>query len=350
MAEFKAGRTIILTPGNEVDDESTHWLWEKRIPIGELTMLVGRGGSAKSQLLALLAAKVTNGTLPGEFFGLPRVVVYVYNEDNLNTTIKPRMEAAGVNHSLMRYVKVTNAEGATVGLSLPLDCDLLAAAAKEHDAAVIMYDPLSSSLSGRRNDGGEMRAVFEAIRKMHEENELAGVGLGHVRKAVSTNLIDAWAGSAEQANVVRSAWGVAVDDSKGEGVYVLSNEKNNLAPAAPSLEYRIDGHAYPNPRRPSEVIETSRVVILGETDTSVTQILSDQIEGGRGHAMRAACDFIREYLMSRGGEAMQRDVIRSGREEHNPRTLQRAAKRLGVLYVQHGAIGQQGSGTLWRLP
>ncbi|MFI8255167.1 AAA family ATPase [Streptomyces filamentosus] len=68
-----------------------------RIPLGGLTLVVGRGGIGKSTLLAEFTAWTTRGERKGEFYGKPRDVMYVADEDSLEDTATPRRLAAGLN-------------------------------------------------------------------------------------------------------------------------------------------------------------------------------------------------------------------------------------------------------------
>jgi hypothetical protein len=82
------------------------WLWEGRLPLGELALSPGRGGIGKSTFHAWLAAQITNGLLPGEYMGTPRAVVVMTTEDSWARTVIPRLMVAGANLKLVYRVDV----------------------------------------------------------------------------------------------------------------------------------------------------------------------------------------------------------------------------------------------------
>src|SRR4051794_41603598 len=72
-------------------------VWEHRILIGYLNLLIGEEGIGKGNLASYLAARLTRGELPGSFEGRPRNVVFVGSEDSWDHVWVPRFEAAGAD-------------------------------------------------------------------------------------------------------------------------------------------------------------------------------------------------------------------------------------------------------------
>jgi hypothetical protein len=82
----------------DVQAETVEWLWERRIPLGKITVLDGDPDNGKSVLTTDLAARVTTGRPIPYGFGktFPQAgVVILSAEDGVGDTIRPRFDAAG---------------------------------------------------------------------------------------------------------------------------------------------------------------------------------------------------------------------------------------------------------------
>src|SRR5438270_42037 len=78
--------------------EPQRWLWPRRIPCGALTLLTGDPGVGKSLLAIDVAARITTAAPwpDGQpHSDQPADVIYVGGEDDLLTTVIPRLTAAG---------------------------------------------------------------------------------------------------------------------------------------------------------------------------------------------------------------------------------------------------------------
>ncbi|MFD8117063.1 AAA family ATPase [Streptomyces microflavus] len=352
-AESVRLRKVVVRKGADITMRRVRWLWapgddaQGRIPLGELTLMIGRGGIGKSTVLAEMTAWITTGKMRGEFWEQARDVLYVANEDSLEYTIVPRMIAAGADMNRVHFIGINMLDGRADKVVLPSDCDGLAEYAKEVGAVALMLDPLSSNIRARSNAGDEVRPVIEAVRRMAEGAGFAAIGLGHTRKAVSTNLMDAAMGSSELGNVCRSAMGVMADPDD-EGTVILSQEKNNLGRTdIDSYRYRIQTATLWSG---TEVIPTSKLEWLGRTPTKVSDMMADSIAAGATSksGIDECMDFIRDYLMdpTRGGQALRGDIVKAASGEgHSRATVDRAAKRLGLKAMPSG----QGAKRLWCL-
>lgn len=352
-AESLKLRKITVRKGSDVVPARVRWLWAPgdeaigRMPMGELTLIVGKGGIGKSTVLAEFAAWITTGTMRGEYYGTPKDVLYVANEDSLECTVVPRMMAAGTDMERIHFIGV-DMMGRPDKVVLPSDCEGLAEYAKQVGAVALMLDPLSSNLRARSNSGDEVRPVIEAVRRMAEAAELAALGLGHTRKAVSTNLMDAMMGSSELGNVCRSAMGVMADEDE-KGTVVMSQEKNNLGRTdIDSYRYRINSATLWSG---TELITTSRLEWLGRTPMKVTDMMADSMASGMTSksGVDECTEFIRDYLSDpqHGGQALRGDLVKAAANDgHSRATVDRAAKRLGLTSRPSG----QGAKRLWCLP
>ncbi|MCT2280314.1 AAA family ATPase, partial [Micromonospora chalcea] len=121
-------RKVRLVPASTIKPRRVRWLWDGRVPVGEITLVAGREGAGKSTFLAWLARAITLGELPGEFHGQPRAVLYAAAEDAWEYTVVPRLIAAGANMDLVYRVEIEDQEHGQVKMTLPKDtADVLAA-------------------------------------------------------------------------------------------------------------------------------------------------------------------------------------------------------------------------------
>lgn len=333
-------RSVVAQRASSFTMKRTQWLWTDRIPMGEVTLIAGRGGTGKSTMLSRLAGDITLGTLPGEFQGRPRAVLYVVNEDSIERTVNPRMVAAGADLELIYYLAVPGGV-----LVLPRDCERIQQRALEVDAACIMLDPLSANLGAKKNDQDQMRTDMQAIRRMCEAVDISAIGLAHTKKAMTNNLMDAILGSTELGNVCRSAMGVMADESQ-PGTYILSQEKSNLGRLdIASYRYKISGFNIPFE---AEIISTSRIEIMEESDVKVSDMLADNMDTGNSGKLGDAQQELSEYL-EQSGESMKTEVVKwMQKQGYPPRTVERAAAKLKVASKTTG-FGKDRK-TTWVLP
>lgn len=339
----RVGRQIRLTPASKFAPRRVHWGWNKRFPIGELILIPGREGAGKSLLLAWLAAQITRGTLPGEFSGTPRAVLYAASEDSWHHTLTPRLLAAGADLNLVYRVEVEatdlmTGETRAARVTLPSDCRAIASAAVEVNAAALMLDPAVSLVDERLsiNQSHELRRALEPLRDAAEHAEIMVPALVHFNKTADVDVLTKIPGARAWAEVARAAFAVAADTEAG--CFVASQVKNNLGRLdLPNLTYVIE----------EVFIETddgqASVGLLkwtGETDTSASDVLDRSRRTSRRTSDLTA--EIVAFVISHGhtiavGEVaagfpgVARDTVQ--------KVLKRAAQRGELSNPMHGHYG-----------
>ena len=248
-SDSKPGK-LIRRKASEFTPRPVFWLWEERIPIGEITLEVGREGAGKSILATWIVAQLTNGTLPGKHFGRKMRVFYVANEDSWEHTILPRLIAAGADTDLVEHIAVSLADDKEGKVIIPRDCALIAEAAIESDTALIVFDPLISVINGdiNINQTRQLREALEPLRHEAEKARTSVLALIHFNKAQGVDVMSKIIGSRAFTEVSRAALAVAVDDEADERTVVVSQIKNNLGRIdLPNLAYTIDSATVATP-------------------------------------------------------------------------------------------------------
>ncbi|WP_084219707.1 ATP-binding protein [Spirillospora albida] len=339
-------RQIRLTRASQIRMRPVRWLWDERIPSGALTVLPGREGIGKSLTLAWLASQLTQGTLPGKHFGVPRAVIYAAAEDSWSHTIVPRLYAAGADLDLVYRVDVEQA--GTVGqLILPRDCDGLAEEIRALDVVLLAADPLLSLISAGidTHKDRELRTALEPLVRVADQTDCAIVGLAHFNKSASSDALTLITGSRAFSAVARAVLAIARDTQTDDGSCVLSQAKNNLGRLdVPSLRYVVRTAEVPTDEGPAHV---GVLEFTGESARSVSDILADGAADPMERSERdEAAEWIVTYLADHGGEARFADILKAARAEGiAERTLKRARQRAGATSVRTGFPAV----SVWRL-
>ena len=283
LEEPVAARRARVTWASEIEPEPVVWAWEEagegRIPSGSLSVAAGREGTGKSSFGIWLAAQITKGTLPGNYFGTPRPVFYVAVEDSWKHTLVPRLLAAGADLSKVGRFDVLSHDGDEITLSLPHDNYLLEREMKAHDVALVVIDPLMSVI-GEKIDTHrerEVRSALDPLAKMADRTGSVLLGIAHFNKGGGTDAASLITGSGAFKNVPRSVFGFARDDADESGGRVMSQVKNSLGrDDLPSLSYVIESAVVDTKKG---IATTGKFTFTGTSDRSVADVLRDSLGG-----------------------------------------------------------------------
>lgn len=345
-AEEAQLRRCVTRPLSTYIPGNTDWLWENRIPIGEITMLAGKAGIGKSTVLTTFASWLTNGKMRGAYYGNPCHVLYVPNEDSVEKALLPRLMAAGADLDRVHTLRVTNTtDDNSVPLILPEDCERLAQSARQLNAIAVFLDPLSSNMSDKDRNRPEVRQSYERLRRCAEYNNLAIVGNGHLRKGASADLLEGILGSSEIGNIVRAGIGIIVDPDSEARQMILSQCKNNYGPMGiKSYVYRITPKSMWTDHG---TIHGTYLEWQESTDRQVNDLMAEGMTMDGSQTDVAECvQWLKEYL-SLNADAPRKEVIRdAAKESIKEHTLKRAAKRLRVVSRMSGYPAS----SRWNLP
>lgn len=338
---------IRLTPASSFKIKAVRWVWQDRMPLGELCLIAGREGIGKSTFLAWLAAMVTNGNLPGVYQGEPRAILYSATEDAWSYTITPRLQAAGANLDLVYRIDVLEDEGPT-GLVLPRDSRYLPEIAEEYKAAMLMCDPILSLVDDRinPNHSKELRRALEPLKHAAEAAGLAVPALVHFNKTRDVDVLSMIANSRAWTEVARAVLAIAQDKEADDYTCVVSQAKNNLGRLdLPNLTYTMD----------DVVLETEddgpnahigRIRWTGETETDAGEILSRrQGTPARDEHRAASINAVLDWLDEHGQAASPREIADALPDILNHQNAKKILSRLAAS----GEVDRVGTG-LYKTP
>ena len=320
------GIRAVDIPFDTVPSEKVEWFYEGRIPLGDLTLLVGPPGLGKTTFACELAARGTLGKLEGDAAD----VIFVSAEDSLAHTLVPRFEVAGADLGRAHGMKMElEADGLEVGFTLPNHTGQLQGLVEETGANLIVLDPVVGHLSGDIDSHKDhsVRRALAPLAALAESTGAAVLGIMHLNKSTSTDVLQRINGSGGFGASARSVLLFGEDPKAPEGSpdRLLIHAKSNFGHLAPAVRLKVEGRTFTTAE--GEEAETAGIVWMGEDQTATAA----RVLGGRQEPKKldAATDFLREVLADGPLPPAEIKALAED-EEITLATLKRAANRLGI--------------------
>jgi hypothetical protein len=279
-----------------------------------------------------VAAELSRARLQGDVAGPARTVVVTFEDDPARTLL-PRFLAAGGDPSCLAFV-----EGAPM---LPGDLERLGAMVSECDARLLIVDPLSAALGGGKIDthrDADVRRVLAGLQALAERDDVSVVGIGHWSKGESGEPLDRVLGSRAFTAAARSV--LVLGKPHDDGDLVLAQAKSNLGVAAEALVLSLEAATARDDER---CVETSRVVVVGTTDTTARALLRGPASGERAVKRTAAVEWLAAFLAA-GPKPVSEVEDAAGAEGISQATLRRSREALDIKPEKLG------HGWVWKLP
>ena len=293
-------------------------------------MLVGPAGLGKTTFACELAARGTRGQLGGP----AAAVIFATTEDSLAHTLVPRFIAAGADLAQIRFMKIVDADRFEAGLTLPEDTAKLQDAVETTGAKLIVLDPVVGHLSGSIDSHKDhsVRRALAPLAALAESTGAAILGIGHLNKSHSTDVLTRLGGSVAFGAAARSVllFGEDPDAAEGSPERLLIHAKCNLGPLAVASRLKVEGRTI---IFESREIETSGIAWQGEDPTATAaKVLAGRPESSR---LDAATDFLRDILADAPLPSSEVEALAVD-EDITERTLKRAKKKLGIESKRKG--------------
>lgn len=348
-----------ITRMDFVKKKKLYWLWEHRIPFGFLSTIAGEPDEGKSLITLYLAACVSKGEkLYGNLLDTePGEVLLLSAEDDPETTLRPRLEAAGAaldRIHLLESVMLTNGpgqEGSERLAQLDTDIKAIEAILDAHpEITLIIIDPISSFLgAANMNREQEVRRVLEPLRRRARKSGIAVVMVAHFNKNSDTrSAMDRVGGAKAIVGMGRAAWTCVREPKKEEqkpGTIVDVDRRLFLKLKANLTPSRVGGLVYTIRTKMVEVEdkhlklteeEQPRIVWLEETSSTAQEIMIGG-EEPKVNKAKSAKEWLKTYLGSVGGYAESAAVREAGEKAgYSKTTLYRAKAELKVNEVWGG--------------
>src|SRR5215203_6161432 len=308
---------------SEVQAETVEWLWERRIPLGKITVLDGDPGLGKSVLTTDLAARLTTGrAMPYGFQKRePAGVVILSAEDGAGDTIRPRFDAAGGDPTKVVLL------GTEEMLAIPEDLGIIERAIKQVDAKHVIIDPIMAFMGEEVNPNSDkdVRRALTPVKQLAERLGVAVLIVRHLNKTPGGNHLYRGGGSIGIIGAARVGLlvGPHPDD---DDLRVLAGQKSNLGPPPESLKYRIV--TAPN--------DSAQVKYEGTVELKP----QDLLKGPQDEEERSAADEARDFLRSvlAGGVRKESNSVKAEAKSLgiSETTLNRVKRSIGVKSMKIG--------------
>jgi putative DNA primase/helicase len=315
------------------------WLWEGRVPLGKVTLLVGDPDVGKSFVALDLAARVSRGEGVGGERGLgkPGNVLLLSADDDVDDTIVPRLTACGADLSRVAVLPSLverdeeedpengEGEGARL-LSLVKDRERLRRAARElGECRLIVLDPVTAYLQGLDgNNNVGVRGVLLGLAELARETGAAVLLVSHHRKSGVSNVLHRAIGSLAFTAVARVVLTVLPDPGV-QGRRLLLPVKETLRPCETGRSFRIvegrlewDEEGVPFTADDLQQLAGSGLVVQDrtrETAEWLTELLKEGRKPSEEVQRLAAEREVPRNLLWRAKAQAKVKAVRDGREE-----------------------------------
>ncbi len=318
---------IDLVCMDDVEMSEIEWLWEDRIALGKLTVFAGQPGLGKSQILAMICAHVTSGTLfPDGTAPYDGDVVLLSAEDDMADTIKPRLMAAGANlsrcHCINDVKTIINGTDHRKMFDLKSDIQALERTIKANPAIrLITIDPVSAYQGQTDSHGNaEMRSLLAPYAKLAADYNIAIVLVTHFNKSNSQEPIERVIGSIGLIAAARAGFAVIKDPEDDTKRYFVPI-KNNIGNDRDGFAYNIQGEIIDDKYKTSRIQWHPGIV-------QASKVLKPDAERKSTQESMSA-EFLQELLSD--GPMLVKDVFENGTGAgFNKSSLHRARGRLKV--------------------
>ena len=221
-------------------------MWEGLIPSGMLTVAWGNPGVGKSQLLTDIAARVSRGDPMPCFDGEkpihpdgPGNVLLVSSEDDPNSVMRPRLEAAEADLKRVHLVGMVSAADPTelepvsrlAQLAEQLEAEIL----RVGSVRLIGIDPIADLTGDIRP--GEVRDALRPLQQLAAKYGIAIVYVAHVNKQPDASPMMRLSGPLGWIAVPRSALLVGVDPDDPQRRLVMLTKTNNAGQTQQAMAF-----------------------------------------------------------------------------------------------------------------
>jgi archaellum biogenesis ATPase FlaH len=313
---------------SDVTPEDVDWRWIDRMPIGKLVIMQGDPEQGKSMLALEIASRISNGQAIPPDVGMfdPQKVLLLSAEDGLADTIVPRLKAMGADLDNIKVIPSVRSEDEKRTLDLSQDVAILDELLAQEVYGLIIIDPISAYTPNLDNNKGNVRALLAPLAELVDRHKVTLMVIRHLTKNEQVKLAYRGKGAIDYEAAARVVMTVA-KNPENEDERIVVTTKNNLAPHAPAMAYKIS-------RQESGSVQFDWI---GESDVTGQQLMSSGSEEDRTR-LNETMEFLVDLLQENGGAMPQQQVIRETKSMgFSDATVRRAKDRLGISSARQGA-------------
>ncbi len=235
MQETKTATTRLICM-EQVEATQTEWLWYPYVPLGKVTIMQGDPGEGKSSIALRLAAAVSRGTSvenPHLAVTNPDYVIYQNAEDGIADTVKPRLERAHANCSMIFCLDDPQ-------FPITMTDGRLEQTLNQLRPRLLILDPLQAFLGDcvDMHRANEVRPVMSYLAEIAERYHCAVLLIGHMNKMQKGKSLYRGLGSIDLTAAARSVLLVTRDPAHPENRVVMQI-KNSLALEGKNIAFQM---------------------------------------------------------------------------------------------------------------
>lgn len=215
----RKSKGLVIKTADTVEPRDTDWEWYPYMAREEIMWILAKGGTGKGLFCADLAARMTKGgTWP---IGNQHIdkgnVMWFESEDNIETTVVPRLIGAGADLSKIMYFERDPDQF----------LDLKKEDIEKHQVGMIVLSPLLSYLGiDNFNKEVEVREALEAMSNKIRGLGCTIIGILHPNKKNDLAAVERILGSVAFGNFVRT---LVILREEDEGIVRMVHAKHNLS-------------------------------------------------------------------------------------------------------------------------
>ena len=335
--QSKKGALKLIT-ADQVTVANHDWIWKHYLARKQIELIAGAPGTGKTTIALDFAATITRGGNWPDGTTSPTGSVLIWSgEDDLNTTIVPRLIACNANLPKIHFIgEVFNPTH---------DMERLFYSAKNiPDLSMVIFDPIVSTIIGDSHKNAEVRQGMLPLKEFAEHANCLIFGVTHFTKGT--------AGRAPLERVTGSlAYGAAprlvmmtAKSKESEGKNYLMRGKSNIGPEGGGFIYELSQKDLVE-----QGINDAQYITWGEEVSGFSaEEMLNTVEGvpeTKSSRYEEAENWIKEKL--KNGPVESRAIILELDElRFSKATLDRVKKKLNIISEKTSGEG----GWIWRLP
>lgn len=341
---------------SDVKSRPMKWVWYGRIPQGKGVVIQGQPGNGKSMAVLDFMARITKGDdwpdgAKNELGA--KYVVWAGTEDDLEDTVKPRLQALGADMSKITAIKrVVTSEGTLHARRLLLKNDiktLYKMLNENPDIALVVFDPITGFYGGADgNSSKEIRPIMEQLAEVCRNTGVTIMAIMHENRRKDVSAMERILGSGAVGQVFRAAFRFSADP-KNKGGYIMAVSKTNYKVKG-GLRYTIQDCGVKLDTG-EEVTDIGKVVWGEQHELSADDVLQQATEEAQASSAGEDLTFVQkaklifEAELNKGRRPCREIHAIFDREGIDANVRKRARWELGVV-----TIGKAPGPYWWALP
>jgi hypothetical protein len=328
-------RTVFrAVPASDVTATPARFLWDGRVPLGMVTLLVGQGGDGKSMLTTMLAAQLSRGVIRGDLSGAHPTVIA--SAEDYRGQLKVRLLAHNADTRLVHFIETVAPEGYATDMELTDNPEYgrsLQEFLSSGGYKLLVIDTVVAHISEQHDTWKEqhVRRVLQPLVGIAEKLDMAVIGIMHTNRRDSKDILTRISGSGGFGNLARSVLylGRRKDDPPESNTRVIYHAKCNVGPLRKALLAEIQSLYIAVDEGDARA---ARLRIVGSEDLDI----NDALETPRGRKSTIR-DSVKGFLASQLANGpvpvtvVERELAAAGFSVGNGTSAYRAARReLGV--------------------